>query len=78
MAQVHPTCLPSVSRTLTGDSVGLMGQCMEKVKVQKGVGAVAAGTAEGLKTPLFASGACSRTGGTGKLMVKCGLELVGT
>lgn len=42
MALVHPTCLPSVSRTLTGGSVELMGQCMEKVQVQKGVGAGAA------------------------------------
>lgn len=39
-------CLPSVSRTLTGDSVELMGQCMEKVQVQKGVGTVASGTAD--------------------------------
>lgn len=46
MAQIPPMCLPSVSRTLTGDSVGLMGHCMEKVQVQKGEGAVAAGTAD--------------------------------
>lgn len=46
MAQIPPMCLPSVSRTLTGDSVGLMGHCMGKVQVQKGEGAVAAGTAD--------------------------------
>lgn len=31
---------------------------------------------EGLKTPLFASGTCSWTGGTWRLMAKCELEFV--